>query len=245
MKVSHFCQGVHAFDRFGERCQYVHRFPVVDLKKVLFARNQLHILGDDLAPLQKYFEIVLGLRTSRVKIFTDPVGIIDDDDALFHVIPEILCLFIEIMEIILQKLQVRHVSDIFAEFIAAFRKVLRSLRKVVALFHKPLHLSCVFFIQIIRRIVEDTLVRQHLLCWIHLYELEIFHRTLGIDIEGPDRVHLCIEELHSIRIVTVRRKDIDDAPSDGELSPGIDQFHPLISQFYESPLHFFRIDVIT
>src|SRR4030095_16289996 len=67
---------------------------------------------------------------------------------------------------------------------------------------------------------------------LHRKNVDVLDRTtrsLIVEIEFTDRIHVVAEELDAHRVAHQRRKDIDDSATDGELTWGTNGFLPQVA----------------
>ena len=146
------------------------------------------------------------------------------------------------MEIVFEKLHIGNLLDIFTQLITAPTQFFRCFFRFL---FQSFRCCSIFFSDFVCRRLKLVFFQQNLLRRIDFHEFQVFHGSLGIQAEGTDGVNLCAEKFNSVRVLTIRRKDINDTAADAVFPTCFHHTHTFISHLHQALLYSLYIQFFT
>ena len=215
------CPG--ACDRPGNGSSEDNILLLVQLQVVVSGREAVKIGLYDHLPFKEDFEVVHQLSRASPRIVVSPLRIVYHDERIIHVLPQILRLFVEIIYVIFQMLQIGKIRN-------GLKKRVPSLRQLCVLFcNEILRPGYSLFV-----LYEEA--RRH-----DVDRVQFFDGSLRIGVEMPQRFDLRIEEFSPYGQVVIRCEYVKYIASERELAFCVYHRHPLVSDVHQSFRYFRRI----
>ena len=204
------------FYRADERRQYI-AFLFIEPEIIGLAGHRCEILSDASACRKYRVYIVRTFFFICLQCLEDPGRIVYEKLRIVHIVPDVHCLVIKIIYELFHVLQVYHALRVFQKLLLSLFEVVYGLAAALFLF-ESLYAPVIRSGDPLSGSLEHFVILCYMRTRIYRYIAERLYRALREAVECPYRVYFRVEQLHSVRIVTVRREDIYYSASDAVFS---------------------------